>query len=76
VLASVSVIDRADIEKSNVRDLPSLLASQAGFQINSNGGFGQNSGVSLRGSSSRHTLILIDGVRVGSATLGYKGISN
>lgn len=76
VLASVSVIDRADIEKSNVRNLPSLLASQAGFQINSNGGFGQNSGVSLRGSSSRHTLILIDGVRVGSATLGYKGISN
>ncbi len=74
VLASVSVIDRADIEKSNVRDLPSLLASQAGFQINSNGGFGQNSGVSLRGSGSRHTLILIDGVRVGSATLGYKGI--
>ena len=76
VLASVTVIDRADIEASYVRDLPSLLATQAGFQINANGGFGQSSGVSLRGASSRHTLILIDGVRTGSATLGYKSISN
>lgn len=75
VLASVNVIERSEIEQSNVRDVPSLLATQVGFQINSNGGFGQNSGVSLRGSSSRHTLILIDGVRVGSATLGYKTIS-
>ena len=76
VLASVAVIDRSDIETSNVRDLPSLLATQVGFQINSNGGFGQNSGVSLRGSSSRHALILVDGVRTGSATLGYTSISN
>ena len=76
VLASVVVIDRSDIETSNVRDLPSLLATQVGFQINSNGGFGQNSGVSLRGSSSRHALILVDGVRTGSATLGYTSISN
>ena len=76
VLASVTVIERSDIETSNVRDLPSLLATQVGFQINSNGGFGQSSGVSLRGSSSRHTLILVDGVRTGSATLGYKSISN
>ncbi|MGO2373189.1 MAG: TonB-dependent receptor domain-containing protein [Pseudoalteromonas prydzensis] len=76
VLASVTVIERSDIETSNVRDLPSLLATQVGFQINSNGGFGQNSGVSLRGSSSRHALILVDGVRTGSATLGYTSISN
>ncbi|NMM41147.1 TonB-dependent receptor domain-containing protein [Pseudoalteromonas arctica] len=76
VLASVAVVERSDIETSNARDLPSLLATQVGFQINSNGGFGQNSGVSLRGSSSRHTLILVDGVRTGSATLGYKSISN
>lgn len=76
VLASVTVIERSDIESTNVRDLPSLLATRAGFQINSNGGFGQNSGVSLRGSTTRHTLILVDGVRTGSATLGYKSISN
>ncbi|MBQ4833969.1 TonB-dependent receptor [Pseudoalteromonas sp. MMG010] len=76
VLASVEVIERADIEASNVRDLPTLLGTQAGIQVNPNGGFGQNSGVSLRGTGSGDTLILIDGVRTGSATLGQKALSN
>ncbi|MEL0648095.1 TonB-dependent receptor [Pseudoalteromonas agarivorans] len=76
VLASVNVIDRAEIDASNIRDLPTLLSKQVGFQINPNGGFGQNSGVSLRGTGSGDTLILIDGVRTGSATLGQKALSN
>jgi len=76
VLASVNVIDRAEIEASNVRDLPTLLSKQVGFQVNPNGGFGQNTGVSLRGTGSGDTLILIDGVRTGSATLGQKALSN
>ena len=33
VLASVTVIDRADIEASYVRDLPSLLATQQAFKL-------------------------------------------
>ncbi|CCQ11098.1 Outer membrane vitamin B12 receptor BtuB [Pseudoalteromonas luteoviolacea B = ATCC 29581] len=76
VAASILVIDRLQIEKSGVNDLPALLSQEAGFQINRNGGLGQNSGVSLRGASTRHTLILIDGIRVGSATLGYKSLSD
>lgn len=76
VLASVNVIERAEIDASNVRDLPTLLSTQVGFQINPNGGFGQTSGVSLRGTGSGDTLILIDGVRTGSATLGQKALSN
>ena len=76
VLASVNVIERAEIEASNVRDLPTLLSKQVGFQVNPNGGFGQNTGVSLRGTGSGDTLILIDGVRTGSATLGEKALSN
>jgi len=76
VLASVSVIERAEIEASNVRDLPTLLSTRVGFQVNPNGGFGQNTGVSLRGTGSGDTLILIDGVRTGSATLGQKALNN
>ena len=76
VLASVSVIERAEIEASNVRDLPTLFSTRVGFQVNPNGGFGQNTGVSLRGTGSGDTLILIDGVRTGSATLGQKALSN
>lgn len=76
VLASVNAIERAEIEASNVRDLPTLLSTRVGFQVNPNGGFGQNTGVSLRGTGSGDTLILIDGVRTGSATLGQKALNN
>ncbi|MCK8118313.1 TonB-dependent receptor [Pseudoalteromonas sp. 2CM37A] len=76
VLASVNIIERAEIDASNVRDLPTLLSTQVGFQINPNGGFGQTAGVSLRGTGSGDTLILIDGVRTGSATLGQKALNN
>ncbi|MCG7547158.1 TonB-dependent receptor [Pseudoalteromonas sp. Of7M-16] len=74
VLAAVSVIDRADIERSGARDLATILSQQAGIQINANGSFGHTTTIALRGGSSDHTLVLIDGVRVGSATLGYKSI--
>ncbi|MFY8352582.1 TonB-dependent receptor domain-containing protein [Pseudoalteromonas sp. SSM20] len=74
-LASVQVIDRAQIEQLNVRDVLSLLETQAGIQVNRNGGQGQNASLFVRGLESRYSLVLIDGVRVGSATLGYKSLS-
>ena len=30
----------------------------------------------LRGAQTKHSLILVDGIRIGSATLGYKNIAN
>lgn len=76
VLASVSVINRADIDASNPRDLVALLNTLPGIQISRNGGLGQNSSLFMRGTASKHSLVLVDGVRVGSATLGYKGLAN
>ena len=67
-LASVTLIDRADIEKSPEVDLISLLAQQAGVDVSRTGGAGQSSTVFLRGANSNQTLILIDGIRVASAT--------
>lgn len=69
-LADVTVIDRAEIEQATGRTLPELLAQQPGVQFASNGGLGKLSSVFLRGLESRHTLLLIDGVRYGSATVG------
>ncbi len=69
-LADVTVIDRAEIERATGRTLPELLAQQPGVQFASNGGLGKLSSVFLRGLESRHTLLLIDGVRYGSATAG------
>lgn len=75
-LAQVTVIDRARIEAASGRTLAELLASESGVQSWSNGGLGKNASVSLRGLESRHTLLLIDGVRYGSATLGTPSWDN
>ena len=70
LVSDVVVINRAEIEKSSGRTLPELLARVPGVQFNSNGGLGQSSSIIIRGTEARHTLLLIDGVRYGSATLG------
>jgi vitamin B12 transporter len=69
-LFSTTVLTRVDIEASQAQSLQDLLAGLAGINIDNAGGLGQQSSVFIRGADSDHTLLLIDGVRVGSATLG------
>jgi vitamin B12 transporter len=76
VLASVSVIERADIEKANYRDLPAILNTIAGLDIVRNGGLGQKADVFVRGASAKYTLVLVDGVRVSDATSGSVSLTN
>jgi vitamin B12 transporter len=75
ILSSVTVLDREQIEQAQVSDLPALLRQVAGVQISRSGGKGQTNTVFLRGGSAGHTLVLIDGVRTGSATLGYASLA-
>lgn len=70
LVSEVVVIDRQAIDRSAGRTLPELLARNAGLQFSSNGGRGKAASVYIRGAESRHTILLIDGVRYGSATLG------
>lgn len=74
-LSSVTVINRDEIIRRQVRDLPALLQQVAGVSVARDGGRGQNSSVFIRGGSSGHTLVLLDGVRIGSATLGYQSLA-
>jgi len=76
VVAEVTVLDRAALERSEGRTLVELLSQQAGLQFTSNGGLGKTSGLFIRGLESRHTLLLVDGVRVGSATVGSPSLDN
>jgi vitamin B12 transporter len=69
-LAPVEVIDRAAIERSQARDLPDLLRGRAGISLSNQGGPGKLTTLFLRGAESDHVLVLIDGVRAGSATSG------
>ena len=70
LLADVSVLNRADIEQAGQSTLAELLAQQPGIQSSSNGGPGKTSSLYIRGANPDQTLVLIDGVRIGSATLG------
>lgn len=70
LVSEVKVVDRAAIEASTARTLPELLARTAGVQMSSSGGRGRQSNVFIRGAENRHTILLVDGVRLGSATAG------
>lgn len=69
-LSSVTLITREEIERLQPASLTDLLRSRAGIDVTSNGSFGKQTSLYSRGSSSKHTLLLIDGVRMGSATAG------
>lgn len=61
-LPHTTVITSDDIRNSQAVDLPSLLRREAGVQFTQNGGYGQSSGLFVRGAETRQTLILLDGV--------------
>lgn len=69
-LTSVTVITRKQIEEQQARSVPELLRGLPGVQFANNGGPGKATSLFLRGGNSGHTLILIDGVKIGSATSG------
>jgi vitamin B12 transporter len=75
-LAAVEIIDRAQIERSQARSLPELLRGRAGINLVNQGGLGKISTLFLRGTESDHTLFLVDGVRIGSATSGLTSLQD
>jgi len=76
LLSDVSVIERADIENaSSVETLGELLSREGGIEFSSLGAPGSSSSIYIRGANAGHTLLLIDGVRVGSATTGVPTFS-
>jgi vitamin B12 transporter len=64
------VIPRDRIEQAAGGSLAELLQREAGLEFSATGGAGQPVGLFLRGSNANHVVLLIDGVRVNSATSG------
>lgn len=62
VLSSVSVITKADIEKTQSQDIVNILNTQPGLEINRTGAVGSATSIYLRGGNSNQTLMLLDGV--------------
>jgi vitamin B12 transporter len=76
VIADVSIISRETLDQAGQTSLREILAQQPGVQFTSNGSYRSSTGYFLRGASSSQTIVLIDGIRVGSATLGTASIEN
>lgn len=70
VLADLTVITRADIERQAAASLADLLRNNGCAELTHNGGPASNTSVFLRGADNRHTLVLIDGVKVDSQATG------
>lgn len=76
VVADVTVIDAETIARSAASGLPDLLQRQAGVEVAGNGGPGQPAAVFLRGTNANHVVVLVDGVRINSATTGTNALEH
>ena len=75
-LAPNSVITRADIDRLQINDLPTLLSRLPGIDVTNRGGLGKSSGIFMRGTNSDQTLVLVDGVKWHSGTSGGAAIQD
>lgn len=70
VVSDVSVLDREVIERSGASSLADVLSRLPGVELTRNGGPAATTSLYVRGAETRHTLLLIDGVRVDSQSTG------
>ena len=68
--ADAVVITREQLALLPADNLADALQALAGVQVSRTGGPGQPTSVLIRGAAASNTLVLVDGVRMGSATLG------
>ncbi|MCF8183222.1 MAG: TonB-dependent receptor [Limnohabitans sp.] len=76
VIADITLISEEEIKLAGSSSLSELLQRQPGIEISNNGGQGKVSTLFLRGASSTHSVILLDGIRIDSATAGLTAIEN
>ena len=75
-LRDAVVISREDLEGAGSLSLGEVLERLAGLELRATGGPGQPQGLFIRGAGTAGTLVLVDGMRVGSATVGTTSIEN
>lgn len=75
-IAATTVFERTDIERLQVNTAEELLRRATGVNLINNGGPGKSTSLQIRGSNDKHVLVMIDGVRIGSATSGVAALQN
>jgi len=70
VVADTVVITAEEIARSGAGSVADVLQRQRSIEITRNGPAGNATSVFLRGANANQVVVLIDGVRIGSSTLG------
>lgn len=70
LLSDISVVEKEELNQAGQSSLGEVLGRQPGIEFIGSGSNGATGSVYMRGTNSGHALVLIDGIRVGSASLG------
>jgi len=68
--SSTTVITQEDIKKTNLKTVSEVIRNATGVDVTQSGGSGQITTTFLRGAESRHTLVLVDGVKINDPMWG------
>ncbi len=74
-IAPVEVVTREEIDAIQAQSLTDILRRLPSVQVVNQGGTGQSSELYIRGRASKNVLVMINGVRIGSATSGAANLS-
>lgn len=76
VVGDVSVITQEQISRAGQSSLRDVLQHLPGVQLSTNGSYASTTSLFLRGADLGKVVVLVDGVRIGSSTLGTAPIEN
>ena len=71
LISDVSVVDQEQIRDYGPQaPIADILVNEPSVTVRSTGGLGSSTSVRLRGTDSTQTILLVDGIRINSATTG------
>ena len=75
VIAQTRVIDKEELQRYRGQNVTDVLKNQPGINITQSGGMGTASNFYMRGFDSKQVLVIIDGIRYGSISLGSPSLN-
>ncbi|MDI9243611.1 TonB-dependent receptor [Marinobacter sp. CHS3-4] len=69
-LSSVTTIEQEEIRRQQPKQFSDVIRAEPGVSVQNSGGIGQQTSVYLRGHESDGTVLLVNGIRIRSATTG------
>ena len=75
VIAQTRVIDKEELQRYQGQTVTDILKNQPGINITQSGGMGTASNFYMRGFDSKQVLVLIDGIRYSSISLGSPSLN-